>query len=163
MMLLAFFGNSFKPAADAITYGVNETVPLIQQGTFWLILCSGFFIVMQAAIGILQIKRLTKREPSITSEIDEKIKAYDKSIDKRFEGMSKKIDRIDAEIKDREKSSRETRAKLYDAVNKLREEVNSSLCAVRETNAAQNKQIEMMNQTQVRMDTKLDALISRTK
>ena len=158
---LALFGTNIKPAVDAIDYGVNATVPIVQQAVFWFYLGSSIVVILGVILLILQIRKHIRREPPISKEIDEKLKARDEVYDRRFDGLSRKVDKLGKDIKDRERSSKESRERIHDHIENLRKDMDGKFRSLGEKTANQQGTIDMMNQRQVQMDTKIDRLVEK--
>lgn len=61
----------------------------------------------------------------------------------------------------RDRESSDSRARLYNLIEQLRRDMDSGMRELGEQGAGQEKQIEMMNQRQIQMDQKIDALLRR--
>jgi hypothetical protein len=144
------FGADLKPVTDSLDHAVNSTVPLTEQGFFWMLFCGGVVTLLLIAVLILQIRHYLRRNPPVSSEIDEKIKTCKLESDRRFEGMNKKIDRLNVDLKARSLKGDEGRRRIHEELKRL----------TRET-AGQESSISLMNQRQVQMDTKIDRILER--
>lgn len=166
---LAFLGANVKPAVDAIDYGINTAVPLVQQSVFWFMLCGGLISILAITLLILQIRHHVKRNPPVSQEIDGKITAckagcekelqrVEEEIDERLSGFDARIEKLSDEIKAASEQDRSGRARIYDEIRKMRGEVEGTLRNLTAQGDSQERAIQIQGQMLDRLDRKLDAI-----
>ena len=109
----------------------------------------GVFI-LSAILLVMQILKLSKRNPPVSEEIDAKLSKCQAHNNSRFEGMAKKIDRLDEDLKARSAKGDEGRRRIHTELKTLARE-----------SASQQTAIDTMNQRQVQMDAKIDRVLEK--
>jgi len=152
---MIFFPLALMDAAPAVNPAV-DTLGFSSSPQFWFWFCGALLTVLAVTLLILQIKRELKRHPPITEEIDMKLGHHKQEVKERLDGFDGRIERIEDE-------ERAGRSRIYQQIEGMRKDMDGKFREIGEKTAAQQSSIDLMNQTQVRMDGKIDLLLRRDK
>lgn len=105
---------------------------------------------------VIQIIKSLRRSPPAEHEFESK--ANVSACQQRCTAYRSKND---TDNKNRDDESKKSRAKLYEMIEDLREDMDAKLRHLGEQAAAQEVKADMINQRQIQMDQKIDTLLRR--
>jgi hypothetical protein len=105
--------------------------------------------VLGAVLLIIKIVQTFRRSPAVEQEF------------RSIADCTMYRNKNDGDNVRRDRESSDSRARLYNLIEQLRRDMDSGMRELGEQGAGQEKQIEMMNQRQIQMDQKIDALLRR--